>query len=140
VYEIYKEAKFEAAHQIVGHEIDGEPGKCARPHGHSYTIAVCIRAEYLMPIGFAADFYYVGALLKELVAAWDHQDLNHLEPFVSGINTTAENIARIVFDRVSERIESMVMDGKTADCAYVYYAECRETAGTYSRYYDPEEV
>lgn len=93
MYEIYKEATFEAAHCIEGHldPVTGEPGKCSQLHGHSYSIGICIRARGLQPIGFVLDYYYVGQILKWICEQLDHKYLNEVLP---DMNATAENMAR----------------------------------------------
>jgi len=138
-YRIKKEAKFEAAHQIVGHQdpLKGGPGKCSRLHGHSYHIAVCVEAPVLMPIGFVVDFYWIGSVLKDLVDKWDHRNLNDLPDF-EHLNTTAENIAGVVAHHVTEHIKVLIRAGHAPKGTRVVYGECRETESTYSRWY-PED-
>lgn len=142
MYEIKKKKRFEAAHYIKGHTApDGSPGKCSRPHGHSYTVAVCIRSQTLLPIGFVIDFYHVGAALGGITDEWDHQDLNSL-PYIKAnqINTTAENLAEIAFGVVGNLLAKLKKSGEAPDNAFVWYAEICETEGTETRYYNPERL
>ena len=96
--------EFEAAHCLPGHiGPDGEPGKCSRPHGHSYKLEVTLYApvvnepgfdlpgfECASDHGFVMDFYWLSRKVKELIVdVYDHQDLNQLLPF----RTTAELMA-----------------------------------------------
>ena len=49
----------------------------------------------------AAHFKAIKGALKEALERFDHRFLNELEPFASGINPTAENLARIIFDELA---------------------------------------
>lgn len=141
MYEIAKQARFEAAHQIRGHKDPetGGPGKCSHLHGHSYHIAVVVRCPNLLPIGFVVDYYFIGKRLKAIADRWDHKFLNELEEFTD-FNTTAENMAYKIFEEVNEVVNSYKKKDLVPEEAYVYYAECSETENTFARYYNPEKV
>jgi 6-pyruvoyltetrahydropterin/6-carboxytetrahydropterin synthase len=95
VFELRVRAKFSSAHHLRGYE-----GDCSRPHGHTWMVEAFVEKSDLNPIGMAVDFKDIKGALRECVGAWDHQDLNALSDFKS-INPTAENIAKILFDRLS---------------------------------------
>lgn len=90
-----KSFTFEAAHHLPGHR-----GKCARPHGHSYTLEVTLRgpirhAPSESDHGMVLDFADLSQVVKEaVIARLDHYDLNE----VTGIHTTAENLAHWIWD------------------------------------------
>lgn len=90
---------FDAAHHLPGHK-----GKCARPHGHTYTLEVALRGPIIAAPGasddgMVIDFGDISALVKEaVIARVDHYDLNE----VTGIRTTAENLAHWVWDTLLE--------------------------------------
>lgn len=100
MYELRVKVEFPAAHHLEGY-----PGDCARPHGHNWGIEVFARSRKLDSIGLAIDFRSLKGATKELVAAWDHQDLNTLSDF-QGINPSAEQIAKLTFDRLSKVVNS----------------------------------
>lgn len=100
MYELRVKVEFPAAHHL-----DGYPGDCARPHGHNWGIEVFARSRKLDSIGLAMDFRTLKGATKELVSAWDHQDLNTLKDF-QGINPSAEQIAKLSFDRLSAVVNS----------------------------------
>ena len=52
----------------------------------------------------AMDFRTLKHAAKELVAPWDHQDLNTLPDFQK-INPSAEQIAKLAYDRLSALID-----------------------------------
>lgn len=99
MYELRVKVDFPAAHHLTGY-----PGDCARPHGHNWVLEVFARSKQLDSIGLAVDFRALKGAAKELVAPWDHQDLNTLEDFRE-INPSAEQIAKLAFDRLSAIID-----------------------------------
>jgi 6-pyruvoyltetrahydropterin/6-carboxytetrahydropterin synthase len=136
VYEIYKEVRFEAAHQIVGH-VDpetGGPGKCSRLHGHSYRIGFTLRADRLLPIGFMIDYYVLGLALKEVREAWDHRFLNECIEFMN-VNTTAENIAFLASRKIWYCLSSVDQSSLVHVGARLHMVEVHETESTFARYY-----
>jgi 6-pyruvoyltetrahydropterin/6-carboxytetrahydropterin synthase len=62
---------FPAAHHLTGY-----PGDCARPHGHNWGVEVFARSKGLDELGMAIDFRDLKSAVKEIIAGWDHQDLN----------------------------------------------------------------
>ena len=89
---------FDAAHRIEGY-----PGKCARLHGHTWSIEVFVVGEILDELGMVIDFKTVRNSLREVLDEFDHQCLNDL-PMFREKNPTAENIAMEIFDRMSQKI------------------------------------
>lgn len=100
MFELRVKVDFPAAHHL-----DGYPGDCARVHGHNWGLEVFARSVKLDSIGMALDFRQLKGAAKELVAPWDHQDLNALEDF-RDINPSAEQIAKLAFDRLSALIDN----------------------------------
>lgn len=100
MYELRIKIDFPAAHHLEGY-----PGDCARPHGHNWAVEVFARSRRLDSIGLAVDFRALKNAAKELVAPWDHQDLNTLPDF-KDINPSAEQIAKLSFDRLSAVIDN----------------------------------
>jgi 6-pyruvoyltetrahydropterin/6-carboxytetrahydropterin synthase len=100
VFELRVIVDFAAAHHLEGY-----PGDCARPHGHNFELEVFARSKGLDSIGMATDFRALKGAAKELIAAWDHQDLNTLEDFKT-INPTAEQIARLACERLSAWVDN----------------------------------
>ena len=100
MYELRIKLDFPAAHHLEGY-----PGDCARPHGHNWGVEVFAKSRQLDSLGMAMDFRDLKAAAKELVAAWDHQDLNTLPDF-KNINPSAEQIAKLAYDRISAKIDN----------------------------------
>ncbi len=98
VYEISKEFVFSAAHQIRMHG-----GKCERLHGHNWRVRVHARASTLNRIGMVIDFADLQAIVAELCARFDHQNVNEVPPF-DEVNTTAEHLARYFYVEANRRV------------------------------------
>lgn len=95
MFEIEVSAAFEAAHFIRGYE-----GKCARLHGHNWTVEAIVRGKELDALGMLIDFKVLKAELNKVLDDFDHRYLNELETFAD-VNPTAENLARIIFKRLA---------------------------------------
>lgn len=95
MFEISVSAAFEAAHFIRGYA-----GKCARLHGHNWTVEALVRGEELDALGMLVDFKVLKAELNKVLDEFDHRFLNDLETFAEE-NPTAENLARKIFKRLA---------------------------------------
>ena len=104
MYEINVSAAFEAAHFISGYD-----GKCARLHGHNWTVEAVIRGQDTDKLGMLVDFKILKTELNKVLNEFDHRYLNELETFARE-NPTAENIARKVFERLAA---SEIFSGST---------------------------
>ena len=122
-----KQFRFEAAHQLPNHR-----GKCARLHGHSYTLEVSLRGSVKAERGESDDGMVVDLdVIKEVVQAAvisrvDHFNLNEI---IDG-PTTAERIAHWIWDRLEE--------ADPAFAAMLYRIRLWETATGYVEIGRPE--
>lgn len=98
-----------------GHRLLDYAGKCRHLHGHNGKAVITLEAAALDRLGMVVDF----SEIKQVVGKWidetlDHKMLLHRddpiipelrrrgEAFVElDVNPTAENIARLIFDRVA---------------------------------------
>ena len=96
MYELKVEGAFEAAHQIPNY-----PGKCARLHGHNWVVEATVKGTELDELGMLIDFKKVKKALADVLGLFDHRFLNEITPFADGVNPTAENLSRIIFERLS---------------------------------------
>lgn len=117
---------FDAAHVIPHHN-----GKCAQPHGHTYTVRVEVEGVVL-PVdgrpdgGMVVDFYVLTQAWKKIEPSLDHQDLNEtlgrtLEA------TTSELMAAYLFDFFSEEVNNFDQGLK------VVAVQVSETPSSYAR-------
>lgn len=100
MFELRIKVDFPAAHHLTGY-----PGDCARPHGHNWVLEVFARSKRLDSIGMAMDFRDLKKAARELVAPWDHQDLNTLADF-QAINPSAEQIAKLSYERLASGLNN----------------------------------
>ena len=97
MYTLKVEGAFEAAHQLPDY-----PGKCARLHGHNWVVEAVVNGRELDKLGMLVDFKTVKKALNNVLDRYDHRFLNELVPFNTGVNPTAENLARIIFTELED--------------------------------------
>lgn len=121
MYRIGKRFRFEAAHQLP--ELS-EGHKCARLHGHSYTVEVSVATDGdLTPPGFVVDFAELSALGAYLRERFDHRVLNE----VIDVAPTSENLARLLYEWCATNL--LLPPGVT-----VAGVRVSETAATFAEY------
>jgi 6-pyruvoyltetrahydropterin/6-carboxytetrahydropterin synthase len=98
MFEIAMEMDFDAAHSLRGYK-----GKCEALHGHRFKIVVSVRGNKLDEIGLAYDFTLLKKNLGEIIAKYDHTNLNDASPFIR-INPSSENIAVTVYDELKKKL------------------------------------
>jgi len=93
------EASFSGAHTLPGVPV------CERMHGHNWRVRVTVRVDEaaLDQVGMGVDFRTIEDETQRVVAAFDHTYLNDLDAF-AGRLPTAENVARVVSERVAQRL------------------------------------
>lgn len=89
---IKKEFSFSSAHQLTGLPAEHP---CSRLHGHNYTLTVYLSGE-LDEVGFVEDYRQLDDIKKYVDEVLDHRNLNDVFP---NVNTTVENISKILYDR-----------------------------------------
>lgn len=100
LYEVKIISDFAAAHNLKNFR-----GKCENLHGHNWKVEVVVRGRRLADCGVLVDFADVKQATREILAEVDHRYLNEL-PYFRDANPSSENIARVLFERLSERINS----------------------------------
>jgi 6-pyruvoyltetrahydropterin/6-carboxytetrahydropterin synthase len=95
MFEIGINDEFEAAHSLKG-----DFGPATRLHGHTYRVEIRAEAPEVDETG---TFYNIGRLRADLRAALDELHYRNLDdlPGLAGTNTTAEIIARHIFNRIA---------------------------------------
>ncbi len=134
-----REAMYQVAREIefcYGHRLLNYPGKCRHLHGHNGIAIITLQAETLDDRGMLVDF----GDIKQTVQLWVDENLDHnmilckddpivpvLESlgerhFLMDSNPTAENIARLIFERaLSEGLPVVkVQLWETANCNASY--------------------
>jgi 6-pyruvoyltetrahydropterin/6-carboxytetrahydropterin synthase len=98
VYELRVSSHFDAAHALRGYT-----GECSALHGHTWDVEVTVRGDRLDEVGIVYDFKRLKVDLEAVLAPFDHTNVNEVPPFDT-LNATAENLARIVFERLAKRV------------------------------------
>jgi len=93
-YELTVGGYFEAALRVPG---AGQ--KADALHGRRFDVEVSFAGEKLNRLGMLADERKLRAALAQALSEFDHSYLNELPEFV-GANPTAENIARLICERM----------------------------------------
>jgi 6-pyruvoyltetrahydropterin/6-carboxytetrahydropterin synthase len=99
MYEVTIIKSFSAAHLLA--QIGG---KCEELHGHNFKVEVTLAAPNLNESGLLIDFRIVKKWLNEILDQMDHKHLNEL-PYFAGINPSAENIAKYIYDQMKLKIK-----------------------------------
>lgn len=111
---VYRKEHFNAAHRLHNPNWTDEKnklvfGKCNNPnyHGHNYEIIVKITGEIDEETGYVFDTKILSDLIKEnIIEKFDHKNLNlDIEEFKT-LNPTAENIARVIWTILKQKIEN----------------------------------
>ncbi len=121
MYECRVSAGFSAAHQVRMYDDALEP-----IHGHDWKVEAVFRGPELDTIGVLVDFVAAERALREAVAPLHHTRLNDA-PLLRGLNPTAENVARIIFDELHARL------GPDVPLAAVYVDEAPGCIAAYLR-------
>ena len=102
MYELTVKAHFDAAHALRGY-----PGECRNLHGHTWDIEVTVAGEVLDAIDIVYDFKRLKEDLGAVLEPLDHGYLNEVAPF-DALSPTAENLARVLFEQLAERVGPQV--------------------------------
>lgn len=100
MYEIIVKHHFSSAHRLINYD-----GECKNLHGHNWKVEVTARAQELNNIGISFDFKEFKNIVRKEIDKFDHMLLND-HPSFKGINPTAENIARIIYRELSEKVNN----------------------------------
>jgi len=93
---------FDAAHHLYGY-----PGECKNLHGHTWDVEVTVESPELDEIGIVYDFKNLKADLKAVLSDYDHVLINEVPPF-DEISPTAENLARVICERLTKAVDPRV--------------------------------
>ena len=100
MFEVTIEESFAAGHALRNYH-----GRCENVHGHNYRCHVTIEGDRLDEIGLLVDFVALKKIVHAVLDRMDHQWLNEFPPF-DVLNPSAENMARYIFEQVSEGLKT----------------------------------
>ncbi|HEY4212654.1 MAG TPA: 6-carboxytetrahydropterin synthase [Steroidobacteraceae bacterium] len=91
-------------HIMIAHSFSGAVfGPAQRMHGATYVVDVEFRRRELDADGIVVDIGRAGESLREVLAALNFRNLDDEADF-KGQNTTTEFLARLIFDRMAQRV------------------------------------
>ena len=98
-------------HMLIAHSLRGEVfGPAQRLHGATYVVDATFRRATLDADGIVIDIGRATAALREVMGELGYRNLDD-EPDLAGVNTTTEELARVVADRLADRVR----DGALGD-------------------------
>ncbi|HEY0279323.1 MAG TPA: 6-carboxytetrahydropterin synthase [Solirubrobacterales bacterium] len=102
-------------HMMIAHSLSGETfGPAQRLHGATYVVDATFRRAKLDADGIVVDIGRATEELGAVLAELSYRNLDD-EPALAGMNTTTEELARLVADRLADRAHSGEMGGGARD-------------------------
>jgi 6-pyruvoyl-tetrahydropterin synthase len=98
-------------HMMIAHSLRGEVfGPAQRLHGATYVVDATFRRAALDADGIVIDIGRAAEALHEVVAELGYRNLDD-EVELAGLNTTTEALARVIADRLADRMWDDALDG-----------------------------
>jgi 6-pyruvoyl-tetrahydropterin synthase len=98
---------------MIAHSFRGEVfGPAQRLHGATYVVDATFRRRALDADNIVVDIGAAAAALHAVLAELTYRNLDD-EPALAGMNTSTEALARVVADRLAERVHAGAL-GETA--------------------------
>jgi 6-pyruvoyl-tetrahydropterin synthase len=93
-------------HMMIAHSLRGEVfGPAQRLHGATYVVDATFRRAALDADGIVVDIGRAAAELGAVLADLTYRNLDD-DPDFAGVNTSTETLARVVADRLAERVHA----------------------------------
>lgn len=93
-------------HMMVAHSLQGDVfGPAQRLHGATYLVDATFRRARLDADSIVVDIGRATEELQAILAALTYRNLDE-EPAFAGLNTTTEVLARVIADRLAERVRA----------------------------------
>ena len=109
---VFRKEHFNAAHRLNNPEWSEDKnreifGKCNNPnfHGHNYILIVKVVGKIDPVTGYVIDMKTLSTIIKnEILNRFDHKNLNLDCVEFSSLNPSAENIAVVIYNILSSKI------------------------------------
>jgi 6-pyruvoyl-tetrahydropterin synthase len=96
-------------HMMIAHSFRGEVfGPAQRLHGATYVVDATFRRADLDADGLVVDIGQAAEALHAVLAELSYRNLDE-DPAFAGVNTTTEALARVVADRLADRVHAGAM-------------------------------
>ena len=98
-------------HVMIAHSLHGEVfGPAQRVHGATYVVDATFRRATLDADGIVVDIGRAAEVLRAVVGELGYRNLDE-EGDLAGVNTTTEALAKLVADRLADRVRGEGLDG-----------------------------
>jgi 6-pyruvoyl-tetrahydropterin synthase len=93
-------------HVMIAHSLRGETfGPAQKLHGTTYVVDATFRRAQIDADGIVVDIGRATEELRAVLAELNYRNLDD-EPSLAGVNTTTEVLARVIADRLAERVRT----------------------------------
>jgi 6-pyruvoyl-tetrahydropterin synthase len=120
---------------LIAHSLRGEAfGPAQRLHGATYVVDATLKSAVLDADGVVVD---IGRATEELHAVLSELSYRNLddEPTLAGMNTTTEELARLIADRLAKRAQAGALGdaARNLDGLVVTLHESHVASASYER-------
>jgi 6-pyruvoyl-tetrahydropterin synthase len=122
-------------HMMIAHSFRGEVfGPAQRLHGATYVIDATFRRAALDADGIVVDIGRATEELQGVVADLNYRNLDD-EPAFAGVNTSTEFLAKVIADRLADKVHAGALGAGARDLAGITVAlhESHVAWATYER-------
>ena len=122
-------------HMMIAHSLKGEVfGPAQRLHGATYVVDATFRRTSLDADGIVVDISRATEVLRALVGELGYRNLDD-EAELADMNTTTEELARVIADRLAERARAGALGdgGRELDGLVVTLHESHVAWASYER-------
>jgi 6-pyruvoyl-tetrahydropterin synthase len=99
---------------MIAHSFRGEVfGPAQRLHGATYVVDATFQREALDADNIVVDIGRAAEELHAVVAELSYRNLDE-EPAFAGVNTSTEALARVIADRLADRVHAGALGGDAA--------------------------
>jgi 6-pyruvoyl-tetrahydropterin synthase len=122
-------------HMMIAHSFRGEVfGPAQRLHGATYIVDATFRRAALDAEDIVVDIGLAAQALHAVLAELTYRNLDE-EPAFAGVNTSTETLARVVADRLADRIGTGALGdaGRELDGLIVTLHESHVAWASYER-------
>jgi len=131
-----KRIEFAAAHRYIRLEWDEAKnravfGRCYNPpaHGHNYLLEVTVSGEVDPKTGMVINLFDLKRVLLAVIEEFDHKNLNFDMPYFQKQIPTSENLARVLWAKLSSKPDIGTMHAVRLYEDEDLYAEVTGAAG-----------
>ena len=122
-------------HMMIAHSFRGEAfGPAQRLHGATYVVDATFRRAALDADNVVVDIARAAEALKAVLAKLSYRNLDEDATF-AGMNTTTEALARVVADRLADRVQAGALgeSARELDGLVVTLHESHVASASYER-------